>query len=627
MTAPRTPEPAASERVPAAPFDPRERLAQLPEGPGVYRMVDAAGTVLYVGKAKNLKRRVSSYFSRALNSRLLLMVGQVAEIEVTVTRSEGEALLLESNLIKSLKPRFNVLLRDDKSYPFIRLTTEDAFPRLAFYRGPRKGPGRFFGPYPSAWAVRETLQLLQRLFPVRQCEDSFYRTRSRACLQYQIKRCTGPCVGLVSEAVYAQDVAHTAKFLEGRTQEVIGELGEAMERAAAALDFERAAVLRDQIGTLRRIQERQYVSGEGGDLDIVATAQEGGQSCVQVFFVRGGRNLGNKAFFPLAPADTDEGALLAGFLAQFYVDKEVPGELVCSALPDDLDLLEAALTERAGHRVEIRARVRAERARWLEMARGNAVVALKARLGSQAGYARRLSALREALALPELPGRMECFDISHTMGERTVASCVVFDDAGPRKSDYRRFNIEGITPGDDYAAMHQALTRRYTRVQTGEYPLPDLVFIDGGRGQLGAVAEALQALGLQGLTLVGVAKGPDRRPGTEQLWLLGQGTPVILPADSPALHLIAQIRDEAHRFAITGHRQRRARARTASVLEEIGGIGPKRRQQLLLAFGGMRGLAQAGVEDIARVEGISRDLAQRIHDTLHDALHQPIPAP
>jgi len=609
--------PEASEGAPPAAFDPREHLAQMPQGPGVYRMLDAGGTVLYVGKAKNLRRRVASYFSRALNQRLLVMVAQVAEIEVTVTRSEGEALLLESNLIKSLKPRFNVLLRDDKSYPYIRLTTGDPFPRLAFYRGPRTGPGRCFGPYPSAAAVRETLQLLQRLFPVRQCEDSFYRTRSRACLQYQIKRCTGPCVGLVSEAVYAQDVAHTIKFLEGRTDEVITELGAAMEQAAAALDFERAAVLRDQVATLRRIQERQYVSGEGGDLDIIGCAQAGGQNCVQVFFIRGGRNLGNKAFFPLAPEETQEGALLAGFLTQFYADKDVPGELICSAEPDDLELLEAALAQRAGHRVQIRSRVRAERARWLEMACGNAQVALKSRLASQAGYGLRLTALREALALPALPTRMECFDISHTQGERTVASCVVFDEAGPRTSDYRRFNIEGITPGDDYAAMHQALTRRYTRVKAGEVEAPDLVFIDGGRGQLGAVAAALQELGLSGLTLVGVSKGPDRRPGTEQLWLLGQGTPVILPADAPAMHLVQQIRDEAHRFAITGHRRRRAKARTASVLEEIGGIGPKRRAQLLQAFGGLRGLARAGVEDIARVDGISRDLAQRIHDSFH----------
>jgi excinuclease ABC subunit C len=599
------------------PGDPRERLRQLPEGPGVYRMLDGTGTVLYVGKARNLKRRVGSYFTRALDRRLQVMVGQIADIEVTLTRTEGEALLLESNLIKSLRPRFNVVLRDDKSYPYIYLSTQDDFPRLAFYRGPRKGPGRFFGPYPSAWAVRETLQLLQKLFPVRQCEDGFYRNRSRPCLQYQIRRCSGPCCGLVSPEVYGEDVGRTIKFLEGRADEVIDELAAAMEQAAGALEFERAAVLRDQIVTLRRIRERQYVSGEGGDLDLIACAQEGGVHCVQVFFIRAGRNLGNKVFYPQAPAETDEPALLAGFIAQFYADKLVPAELVCSAEPEDRGLLEEALGERAGHRVQIKWRVRAERARWLEMARGNAGVALKARLGSQAGYGLRLDALREALDLPEVPGRMECFDISHTRGELTVASCVVFDGDGPRKSDYRRFNIEGITPGDDYAAMHQVLTRRYTRVKQGEYPVPDLLLIDGGRGQIGAVAEALQELGLSGISLVGVSKGPDRRPGTEQLWLLGQGTPVILPADSPAMHLVQQIRDEAHRFAITGHRQRRAKARTASVLEDIAGVGPRRRQRLLKAFGGMRGLARAGVEDLAQVDGISRDLAQRIHDVLH----------
>lgn len=597
--------------------DPRRLLEGIPQTPGVYRMVDAGGTVLYVGKAKSLKRRVSSYFSRSLNSRLQLMVSQIADIEVTVTRTEGEALLLESNLIKSLRPRFNVLLRDDKSYPYIYLTTQDAFPRLAFYRGSRKGPGRFFGPYPSASAVRETLQLLQKLFPVRQCEDGFFRNRSRPCLQYQIKRCSGPCVGLVTPEHYAEDVEHCIKFLDGRTDEVVDELIAAMEQASAALEFERAAVLRDQISTLRRIQQRQYVSGEGGDLDIVACAQEGGVSCVQVFFIRGGRNLGNKAFFPQAPEGTDEAALMAGFLAQFYADKLIPPELIVSVAPDEADLLEEAFSEQARRRVQIRSSVRTERARWLEMARGNAQIALKSRLGSQAGYARRLEALRDALDLEELPSRMECFDISHTRGELTVASCVVFDGEGPRKSDYRRFNIEGITPGDDYAALHQALTRRYTRIKQGEYPAPDILFIDGGRGQLGAVASALQELGVSGMLLVGVSKGPDRRPGTEQLWLLGRGAPVILPSDSPAMHLIEQVRDEAHRFAITGHRQRRAKARTTSVLEEISGVGPKRRQRLLKQFGGLRGLARAGVEDIAGVDGISRQLAQHIYDAFH----------
>ncbi len=580
-------------------------------------MVDAEGTVLYVGKAKRLRRRVSSYFSRSLSARLQRMMEQVADIEVTIARTEAEALLLESNLIKSLRPRFNVLLRDDKSYPYIYLTVQDEFPRLAFYRGPRKGPGRFFGPYPSSWAVRETLQLLQKLFPVRQCEDGFFRNRSRPCLQYQIKRCSGPCVGLVSAADYAQDVAHTIKFLEGRAEEVVNDLVAAMETAAAALNYERAAVLRDQIATLRRIQQRQYVSGEGGDLDIIACAQGYGLSSVQVFFIRGGRNLGNKGFFPQAPDGTDEATLMASFLAQYYTDKLIPPELIVSVAPEDAQLLEDAFSERAGHRVRIRPSVRTERARWLEMARGNAEVALKSRLASQAGYVRRLAALREALDLDGLPERMECFDVSHTRGEHTVASCVVFDLEGPRKSDYRRFNIEGITPGDDYGAMRQALSRRYTRVKRGEYPLPDLLFIDGGPGQLSAASDALQELGVGGVQLLGVSKGPDRRPGTEQIWLLGQESPVILPADSPAMHLIEQIRDEAHRFAITAHRQRRAKSRTTSALEGISGVGPKRRQRLLQHFGGLRGLALAGVEDIAGVNGISRQLAQQIYDAFH----------
>jgi excinuclease ABC subunit C len=612
-----TTEDRASEGTPAAGPPDRDLLERIPQSPGVYRMLDADATVLYVGKARNLKRRVASYFSRALTRRLQVMVSQIADIEVTVTRTEGEALLLESNLIKSLRPRFNVLLRDDKSYPFIYLSTGDLFPRLAFYRGPRKTKGRLFGPYPSAWSVRETLQLLQKLFPVRQCEDSFFNNRSRPCLQYQIKRCSGPCVGLVIPEIYQEDVAHTIQFLEGRAEAVIEDLGRSMEQAAAALEFERAAVLRDQIATLSRIQQRQYVSGEGGDLDIIACAHAGGVSCVQVFFIRAGRNLGNKAFFPKAPDDTDDATLLAGFLAQFYADKQIPPELVVSAEPEDRELLETALSERAERKVQIKWRVRAERARWLEMARSNAEIALKSRLGSQAGYGRRIEALRAALDLPERPQRMECFDISHTQGERTVAACVVFDGEGPRKSDYRRFNIEGITPGDDYAALHQALTRRYTRVQQGEYPIPDVLFIDGGRGQLGAVADALQELGVAGLLVVGISKGPDRRPGTELLWLLGHEAPVILPSDSPAMHLVEQIRDEAHRFAITGHRQRRAKARTTSALEGLSGVGPRRRQRLLKQFGGIRGLARAGVEDIAGVDGIGRQLAQQIYDAFH----------
>lgn len=599
--------------------DPRRLLKQIPSRPGVYRMLDAAGKVLYVGKAKDLRRRVASYFSRSLNQRLQAMVAQIADLELTVTRTEGEALLLESNLIKSLRPRYNVLLRDDKSYPYIRLTVDDEFPRLAFYRGPRTGNDRRFGPYPSAGAVRETMQLLQKLFPVRQCEDSFFRNRSRPCLQYQIKRCGGPCVGLVTVEDYADDVDHTIKFLEGRTDEVVEALAQRMEQASGSLAFEQAAVLRDQIATLRRIQQRQFVSGEGGDLDIVACVQEGGLTCVQVFFIRAGRNLGNKTFFPKAPEGMDGPGVIGAFLAQFYADKEIPPQLLVSPDPEDRDLLERAFSEQSGRRVEIRARVRSERARWLEMARGNAMLALKSRLGSQTGYGQRLEALREALGLAELPGRMECFDVSHTGGERTVASCVVFDGEGPRKADYRRFNIEGVTPGDDYAALRQALLRRYTRITQGEYPYPDLLFIDGGRGQLGSVREALEEAAVSGVTLVGVAKGPDRRPGAEQLWLSGRNTAIILPSDSPAMHLVQQIRDEAHRFAITGHRKRRAKARTRSVLEEIPGVGPKRRRHLLRRLGGLQGLARAGVEDIAQVTGISRALAQRIYDAFHQA--------
>jgi excinuclease ABC subunit C len=597
-------------------FDHKNALKDIPPQPGVYRMLDAEGSVLYVGKAKDLKRRVASYFGRALNRRLVVMVSQIADIQVTVTRTEGEALLLENNLIKAHKPRFNVLLRDDKSYPYIRLTASDTFPRLAFYRGPKRGGDKYFGPYPSAWATRETLQLLQKLFPVRQCEDTFYATRTRPCLQYQIKRCTAPCVGFVSPKDYAADVAHSVKFLEGRTNEVIDELGERMEQAAEALEFERAARLRDQIATLRRIQQRQYVSGDGGDLDIVAAAGEGGSVCVQVFFIRAGRNLGNKAFFPQVPDAAGLESVLSAFLAQFYGDKELPPEILVNAEPDEREFLEAAFTEQAGRRVGIKHRLRGDRARWLKMAEDNAELALKSRLGSRAGYARRLEALRDALDLDELPARMECFDISHTGGELTVASCVVFDGDGPRKSDYRRFNIEGITPGDDYAAMEQALTRRYRRVQQGEVPMPDVLFIDGGKGQLGAVGQVLAELGVSGLKLVGVAKGPDRKAGAEQLWLPERPSAIILGADSPALHLVQQIRDEAHRFAITGHRQRRDKARRTSVLEGIPGVGPKRRQNLLKAFGGLRGLARAAPEDIARVDGISDELARRIHDAV-----------
>jgi len=600
------------------PFDHKRFLASLTSRPGVYRMLDAEERVLYVGKARNLKKRVSSYFTRSLNRRIQTMVSQIARIEVIVTHTEAEALLLENHLIKSLKPKYNVLLRDDKSYPYIYLSSDQAFPALSFRRGARRGKGRYFGPYPSAGATRDTLQLLQKLFPVRQCEEGFFRNRSRPCLQYQIKRCSGPCVGLVEPQAYAQAVEHAAMFLDGKAKEVIDDLVRRMETASQSLEFEQAARYRDQIQTLRRIQERQYVSGERGDLDILALAMRGESACLQLFFIRSGRNLGNKSFYPSVPPNaTDEGVLTA-FVSQYYLEKPVPSEIILSRPLEDQALLEEVLSAQAGRRVRLSHQVRGERARWLELARGNAELALRARLASRMDMETRLASLQQVLALPAVPERMECFDISHTRGEATVASCVVFGDQGPIKSDYRRFNIEGVTGGDDYAALSQALERRYRRIKRGEAALPDLLFIDGGRGQLNAVHATLQELGVSGLILVGVAKGADRKAGMEQLILLGRRSPIILPPDSPALHLIQQIRDEAHRFAITAHRQRRSKTRNRSVLEEIPGIGPKRRQRLLKQFGGLQELSRAGVEDLASVEGVSRMLAEQIYLAFHD---------
>ncbi len=600
-----------------AAFEPQDRVAALTHRPGVYRMLGGDGEVLYVGKAKDLKKRVGSYFSGALNRRIQIMVAQIRRIEVTVTDTEAEALILENNLIKELRPRYNILLRDDKSYPYIFLDQGRSFPSLRFHRGARSAHGRYFGPYPSAGATRETLQLLQKLFPVRQCEDSFYRNRSRPCLQYQIKRCSAPCVGFVSSEEYARDVRHAVMFLDGKGNQVIEDLAARMEQAASELAFERAARYRDQIATLQRIQERQYVSGEGGDLDIVAAALRANVACLQVFFVRSGRNLGNKVFFPSVPPESEMPEVLSAFLSQYYLGRSVPPEILVNQRPKDSVLLEQALTGQAGRKVRIKERVRGDRARWLRMAEQNASLALESRFASLAGRAERIEALQEALGLAELPGRIECFDISHTRGELTVGSCVVFDALGAVKSDYRRFNVQGITPGDDYAALEQVLMRRYTRIRREEGRLPDLILIDGGKGQLAVAERVLAELGLSGISLLGVAKGPERKPGLEQLFLSAQEAPIILPGNSPALHLIQQVRDEAHRFAVTGHRQRRSRSRKKSVLEEIPGVGPKRRQNLLKQFGGLQGIERAGVEDLCRAEGISRQLAQQIYQAFH----------
>jgi excinuclease ABC subunit C len=600
----------------AALFDPKPFLKTLTSRPGVYRMLDHKGEALYVGKARDLKRRVSSYFTRSLNRRLQLMVEKVRSIEVTVTHTEAEALLLENNLIKSLKPRYNVLLRDDKGYPYIHLS-DDAFPRLSFHRGARKAGGRYFGPYPNAGSMRATLQLLQKLFPVRQCEESFYRNRSRPCLQHQIKRCTAPCVGLVSEEVYGRDVRDALLFLEGKTNQVIDELVQRMEQASEALEFEQAARYRDQIARLRKIQERQYVSGEKGDLDIIACASTGGAACIQLFYIRHGRNLGNKSFYPRIPDGSGEPQIISAFLGQHYLGKQIPKAIIVSHKPADKELMQEVLSGEAGHQVKILTAVRGERSRWLQMAQQNARLALDSRLASNAGMAARLEALQLALQLDELPEQMECFDISHTGGEQTVASCVVFNQQGAAKQEYRRFNIRNIQPGDDYGAMEQALMRRYRRIQGGEGKLPDILFIDGGKGQLSAAEGVLKELAVSGVNLVAVAKGAERKAGMERLFLPGRKAPLVLPAGSPALHLVQQIRDEAHRFAITGHRQRRQQSSRKSPLEQIEGVGPKRRQRLLKQFGGLQELAAAGIEDLQRVEGISRQLAQKIYAAFH----------
>ncbi len=599
-------------------FDQRAFLRTLTTRPGVYRMVNGAGQVLYVGKAKSLRRRVASYFrSQHTNPRIHAMVQEIAAIEVTVTHTEAEALLLENHLIKELRPRYNVLLRDDKSYPFIRLEQGD-YPRLAFFRGPRKSGTRLYGPYPSAGAVRETLDVLQKLFRVRQCEDSFFRNRSRPCLQYQIERCSAPCVGLVDPEIYAEDVHNAELFLEGKSTELVDRLVERMESASSELAFERAARYRDQIAKLRRVQERQYVDAGSGNFDVVGCALDAGLACVLVVFFRGGRNLGSKSFFPRMPVNLSADELLAAFLAQYYLERPAPGEILLSHEPADRELLEQALSAQAGRQVKLSSRLRGDRSRWVAMAITNAEQGLLAELSSRAGLRRRFEALQDALGLEEMPRRIECFDVSHTMGEATVASCVVFDQEGARKSDYRRFNIEGVVPGDDYAAMQQALHRRYLRLQRGEGKLPDLLLIDGGRGQLARASEVLEELQVDGVIVAAVAKGADRRPGMEVLHMAGAERPSILSADSPALHLIQQIRDEAHRFAITSHRQRRERRRGASRLEEIPGVGARRRQSLLRQFGGLQQLSRAGVDDLAGVPGISRALAQRIYDALHE---------
>jgi excinuclease ABC subunit C len=599
------------------PFDAIPFLKSLPGLPGVYRMINAADEVIYVGKARDLKKRVASYFYNNLPSpRTRMMVSQIARIQTTVTRSEAEALLLESNLIKSLMPKYNVIFRDDKSYPYIMLSAGE-FPRLAFHRGTQQKHSRYFGPFPNAVAVRESIQLLQKVFRLRTCENSVFSNRSRPCLQYQIERCTAPCVGYISVDQYQHDVEHAAMFLEGREQQVLDDLSTRMMAAAEKQQYELAAVYRDRIQSLRQVQARQFVSDfRSGDADVVACVEEGGAMCVNLVMIRGGRHVGDRSFFPKNIDDCDTQTVLLAFLEQHYLQQPVP-PLIITGVALQQDGLEEILGERAGKKVQISAYAGGDRRIWLKMAQANAELALRQNLAQKTTQESRLIALREALDLPENTERIECFDISHTMGEATVASCVVFDKGTMQNSEYRRYNIENITGGDDYAAMKQALTRRYTRIASGEGKVPDLVFIDGGKGQLGVAVEVMQEVGLPDVLLVGIAKGEERKPGLEQLIFPDREETLQPPKDNPGLHLLQQIRDEAHRFAITGHRGRRGKARTSSSLQEIDGIGAKRRQKLLTRFGGLAGVLKASVDELAQVEGISQTLAQTIYEALH----------
>jgi excinuclease ABC subunit C len=588
-------------------FDPKAFVAGLPNLPGVYRMLGAGGEALYVGKARDLRKRVSSYFQKqAASPRIQMMLTQVASVEVTATRSEGEALLLENNLIKSLAPRYNILFRDDKSYPYL-MVTGHRYPRLGFHRGAKDRKNRYFGPFPHAYAVRESIQLLQRVFRLRTCEDTVFENRSRPCLLYQIRRCTAPCTGNIAPEPYAEDVRNAMLFLEGREDDVINNLNEKMNAASEAQHYEEAGAYRDQVRALSRIQARQYVeSNRGVDADVVACASDGAIPCVNLVMIRGGRHVGDRSFFPSNAEGAAEAEVVEAFLEQHYLDQPVP-EVVITSEPVELENINV-MTPSHG-----------ERRQWLDMARKNALLAIAQRVRDRATQESRLVALREALGLSEGTQRIECFDISHTMGEATVASCVVYDRQQMQKSEYRRFNIRGITPGDDYAAMRQVLERRYERASAEGGKIPDLILIDGGRGQVNIASAVLHDLGLHQICVVGVAKGPERKPGMEELILESGDRSLELAPSHPGLHLIQQIRDEAHRFAVVGHRARRGKARTTSMLNEIPGIGAKRRQALIEHFGGLRGVQAAAVDDIAKVAGISRPLAERIYHHLHAA--------
>ncbi len=603
-------------------FDHSLFLANTTQQPGIYQMFGIDGAILYVGKAKNLKARLSSYFRKTgLTPKTQALVSRIARIEVTVTASETEALILEQNLIKSNRPPYNILLRDDKSYPYIFISSGEDYPRISFHRGAKKKRGDYFGPFPNVGAVKESLHFLQKTFRVRQCEDSVFKNRTRPCLQYQIKRCTAPCVEFISPADYKTDVYHTSLFLTGNADKLLGELADKMDVAAQALAFEKAAAYRDQITALRTVQSQQVIEEGNGDIDVIAAEMRAAAICVHVLFIRQGRILGSRSFYPSATLAETPAEILAEFIPQFYLTtsgREIPRELIVGSQLEEAELLSAALQQAVGRQVLINHQVRSHRAQWLQMAATAAQQNLIAHINNKKNSLDRFIALQEALNLDETPQRLECFDISHSSGELTVASCVVFDTNGPLKTDYRRFNIDGITPGDDYAAMEQALTRRYTRLQNGEGKLPDILLIDGGKGQLGKAIEVLAELGVNGVQLIGVAKGSTRKAGFETLFDGETGAEIVLPGDSPALHLIQHIRDESHRFAITGHKQRRDKKRKTSTLEDVPGIGASRRRELLRHFGGLHEVQNASINDLVRVNGISQKLAEEIYAFFHN---------
>jgi excinuclease ABC subunit C len=603
--------------IPSNAFDAQAFLQQVTRQPGIYQMFGVDDVILYVGKAKNLKNRLASYFrATGLAPKTRALVSRIHRIEVTVTESETDALLLEQNLIKSQKPPYNILLRDDKSYPYIMVTSRDDFPRINLHRGAKRKKASYYGPFPNVGAVKASLSFLQKTFLIRQCEDSVFRNRSRPCLQYQIKRCTAPCVDLISKESYASDIRHASMFLEGKNEDLLKELADAMETAAAELDFEKAALYRDQITALRRVQSQQVIEGDHNDTDVVAVSVKAGMVCVHILFVRQGRILGSRSYYPKQGLHDSETAVLSEFLPQFYLrggDREIPRSVVLSHEIEGAALLSDALQKHVGRRTEFQSRVRGHRDKWLKLAVEAAQQNLSAQLANKQSSQQRFEHLQDALGLDVLPERLECFDISHSSGELTVASCVVFDTNGPLKSDYRRFNIDGITGGDDYAAMEQALSRRYTRLQKGEGVLPDVLLIDGGKGQLSTAKEALAELGVADVLIVGVAKGTTRKAGFETLILPDSNKELVLSSDSPALHLIQHIRDEAHRFAITGHKQRRDKKRKTSALEGIPGVGAKRRRELLRHFGGMQEVGRATVEELSKVNGISKKVAEDIY--------------